>query len=282
MRTPYVCTELSTNGRIVSSNSQPPGATPGPTTPFLDRFYSVPSPRPSVLIPPAASTSSGRIRREENHFIFAVGTKHHLCARNLNGSKMFTPYPFSRIRSGLLFCGSGKILASGKAENARLYPRGSSSLSTTPHQAKRFPQTPTQVLDLTLINLIYSLTKGSNFPFKNQKSKIKNNHGVPDFLRNFEIFYFHFQTGNEPTSSPWFLVRNKLSNASAARIEDQGEGAQLCTKFTKLHKITQRDLHLKPLKTSHLLLKTNLPPTPNVQKSKALHIPDGFTWRRAL
>src|SRR4051812_13236916 len=135
MRTPQVCTEPATHRRIVSLN-------------------------PKAL---GASTSSRRIRREENHFIFAVGTKHHLCASNLQGSKKFRPYSFSRIRSGVLFCGSGKILASGKAENASLYPHGSSSLSTTPHQAKRFPQTPTQVLDLTLINLIYSLTAGSNF-----------------------------------------------------------------------------------------------------------------------
>ena len=62
MKTPNVCTAPTTHGRIVSSN-------------------------PKAL---GASTSSRRIRREENHFIFAVGTKHHLCARNLHGRKMFT------------------------------------------------------------------------------------------------------------------------------------------------------------------------------------------------
>jgi hypothetical protein len=114
-------------------------------------------------------------------------------------------YLGATLHVGSLLCGSGKILASGKAENARYhlsrprfakrttllgiilvaalgtlteqlllgtwfvagwgsqYPRGSASLSTTQHQAKRFPQTPAQVLDLILINLIYSLTKGSSF-----------------------------------------------------------------------------------------------------------------------
>src|SRR3954465_10575438 len=62
MKTPDVCTEPATYRRIVSSNPQPLGA----------------------------STSSRRIRREENHFIFAVGTRHHLCARTRYGSKMFT------------------------------------------------------------------------------------------------------------------------------------------------------------------------------------------------
>jgi hypothetical protein len=129
MKPPIVCTAPTTHGRIVSLN-------------------------PKAL---GASTSSRRIRREENHLIFAVGTNYHLCARTRYGRKMFTHYSFSRISSGVLFCGSGKILASGKAENASLYPRGSRSLSTTPHQSKRFPQTPAQVLDLILINLIYSL-----------------------------------------------------------------------------------------------------------------------------
>jgi hypothetical protein len=135
MKAPNVCTATTTHRRIVSLS-------------------------PKAL---GASTSSRRMRREENHLIFAVRTKYHLCAETRYGSKMFTRYPFSRIRSAVLFCGSGKILASGKAENARLYPRGSSSLSTTPHQAKRFPQTPAQVLDLILISLIYSLTAVSSF-----------------------------------------------------------------------------------------------------------------------
>jgi hypothetical protein len=62
MRTRYVCTEPTTYGRIVSLN-------------------------PKAL---SATTSSRRIRGDKNHFIFAVGTKHHLCARNLQDSKMFT------------------------------------------------------------------------------------------------------------------------------------------------------------------------------------------------
>src|SRR5438045_638717 len=37
---------------------------------------------------------------------------------------------------------------------------------------------------------------GSNIPIKNQKSKIKNVLRAPDFLKNFEIFYFHFLTKN--------------------------------------------------------------------------------------
>jgi hypothetical protein len=82
---------------------------------------------------------------------------------NLNGSKMFTLHAFSWVTSAFLFCGSGKILASGKAENASSYPGGSSSFSTTPHQAKRFPQTPAQVLDLIHISPIYPLTAASSF-----------------------------------------------------------------------------------------------------------------------
>jgi hypothetical protein len=39
---------------------------------------------------------------------------------------------------------------------------------------------------------------GSNIPIKNQKSKIKNVLRAPDFLKNFEIFYFHFLTKNPP------------------------------------------------------------------------------------
>src|SRR5690242_20744262 len=135
MRTPFVCTAPATHGRIVSSN-------------------------PKAL---GASTSSRRMRREENHFIFAVGTKHHLCARNLHGRKMFTPYPFSRIRSGVLFCGSGEISALGAAENMGVSPRGARPCSRTKHKAERSPQTAAQVLDLTLFNLIYPLTAGSSF-----------------------------------------------------------------------------------------------------------------------
>jgi hypothetical protein len=135
MRTPHVCTETTTHGRIVSSNPQALGA----------------------------STSSRRIRREENHFFFAVGTNYHLCAWNHHGSKMFTPYPFSRIGSGVLFCGSGEISVLGAAENMGASPRGARPCSRTKHKAERFPQTPAQVLDLMRINLFYSLTRGSSF-----------------------------------------------------------------------------------------------------------------------
>jgi hypothetical protein len=152
MKPPYVCTELTTNGRIVSSNSKPPGVT---------------------------------------------------------------------LPVGFLLCGSGEILVSGKAENASLYPHGSSSLSRTPHQAKISPQTPAQVLDLTLINLFYSLTKGSNFPIRIQKSKIKNVLRALDFLRNFEIFDFRFQTKNPPlsrfnlvTEGSNFQIRTSIRNAN--------------------------------------------------------------------
>src|SRR3954470_20303256 len=90
MKSPNVCTEAANRGRIVSSN-------------------------PKAL---GASTSSRRIRRKENHFIFAVGTKHHISDMHLHGSKMFTLH--------------------------------------------------LQVLDLTLINLIYSLTERSNFGIRNR------------------------------------------------------------------------------------------------------------------
>jgi hypothetical protein len=60
MRKPAVCTKPIPYGRIVSTTFAPLGA------------------------------SSRRIRGDEYHFIFAVGTKHHLCGRNLHGSKMFT------------------------------------------------------------------------------------------------------------------------------------------------------------------------------------------------
>jgi hypothetical protein len=63
MIAPDVCTVPATHGRIVSKSFAPLGSTPGPTAPFLDGFYSVPSPvavckDSSVLIPPAATTSS--------------------------------------------------------------------------------------------------------------------------------------------------------------------------------------------------------------------------------
>jgi hypothetical protein len=37
---------------------------------------------------------------------------------------------------------------------------------------------------------------GSNPPIRIQKSKIKNAHNAPDFLKIFDFFYFHFQTKN--------------------------------------------------------------------------------------
>jgi hypothetical protein len=133
MRTPNVCTAPATHGRIVSTNFASPGA----------------------------STSSCRIRREENHFIFAVGTNYHLCAKTLNGSKMFTLHAFSWVTSAFLFCGSGEISALGAAENMGVSPRGARPCSRTKHKAERSPQTPAQVLDLTPFNLIYSLTFAS-------------------------------------------------------------------------------------------------------------------------
>ncbi len=200
-----------------------------------------------------------------------------------------------------------------------------------------------QVLDLILISLIYPLTEGSNFrilnrsgglqrlinqksfcrrgqgegellrrstepniPIKNQKSKIKNVHAASDFLRNFEIFYFRFQTRNEPTSSPWFLIRNRptkgtnfhsvrclvavskepsiliRSNASAARAEHRGEAGQLCTKFTNFYKITQRDLHINLLMTSFLSQKGLTPPHPRfvqTQIIRASPVTEGSNFR---
>jgi hypothetical protein len=127
MKAQNVCTVPTTHRGIVSFNSKALGAT----------------------------TSSRRIRGDENHFIFVVGTKHHLCARNSHGTKMFT----------LLL----------------------------------------QVIDLMLINLIYSLTAGSSFysvlsllAVCKDPSVLLTVHSALDFMRNFDFFDFHFLTKNPP------------------------------------------------------------------------------------
>jgi hypothetical protein len=160
MKSPNVCTEPSTHGRIVSSNLQPLGGS-------TSSRNSVLSPQSSVLIPPGASTSLRRIRREENHFISAVGTNYHLCAGTRYGSKMFTLhsqtvdltlinlfYPFSRT-----------ILERSESP-------AHSSYKPIIEPRKRYPVVKAVIVPksewavVILISLIYSLTKGSSFPIR--------------------------------------------------------------------------------------------------------------------
>jgi hypothetical protein len=160
MNARQVCTGPTNYGRIVSLNSQPPGATSCPTAPFLDP--SGHSPRPSVLIPLGAS--SRRIRGDEYHFIFTVGTKDHLCARTLYGSKMFT-LPLQTVDltlSYLIYSLPEKILkrSQSPAHSAKDKKIGVGS----PNPVVKSPLSgKSEWAVVTLINLIYSLTKGSNF-----------------------------------------------------------------------------------------------------------------------
>jgi hypothetical protein len=134
MNARQVCTSPTNYGRIVSSN-------------------------PKAL---GASTSSRRIRREENHFIFVVATNYHLCAMNLHGRKMLTLhlqlldlalfnlfYPFSRTileRSESPAHSSYKLIV----EPRRRHPVV---------KAVIVPKSEWAVV--TLINLFYCLTAGS-------------------------------------------------------------------------------------------------------------------------
>src|SRR5690349_1252430 len=145
MITPDVCTEPTTHRRIVSLN-------------------------PKAL---GASTSSRRIRREENHFIFAVGTKHHLCARTHYGRKMFTLLlqVLDLILFNLFYPFSGTILERSESP-------AHSSYKPIVEPRRRYPVVKAGVVpksewaEVTLINLIYSLTAGSKVPLKNPKSKM--------------------------------------------------------------------------------------------------------------
>jgi hypothetical protein len=135
-------------------------------------------------------------------------------------------------------------------------------VSLSPQSSGRLQRLPSpehsQVLDLILFSLIYSLTAGSDFPVRIQKSKIKNIHRTPDFLRNFEIFDFHFQTKNPPLKFP---------NSCCPCGSHQNARTDFCTKLTISHKITQCDLLLKQLSTKHLSLTISYPlPHPHVQK----------------
>jgi hypothetical protein len=124
-----------------------------------------------------------------------------------------------------------------------------------------------QVLDLILFSLIYPLTKASSFysvhtprPFPSFalfalfvvislfKSAFRNRlsaHETLDYraLSGFIGFRFSIPLSLFPTR---FLT------------------PPFCTKFTILHKFTQRYLHLNPLSTSHLHLNTTLPIPPSI------------------
>jgi hypothetical protein len=121
-----------------------------------------------------------------------------------------------------------------------------------------------QVLDLILFSLIYPLTKGSSFysvlslvaVCKDSsvllKSAFRNRlyaHETLDYRGLSGFIGFRFSIPLCPFATPLL-------------------SPPFCTKFTILHKITQRHLQPKQLKTSHLQLKTSLAiPTPLVQTS---------------
>jgi hypothetical protein len=135
-----VCTEPITHRRIVSSNPEALGA----------------------------STSSRRIRREENHFIFAVGTKHHLCARNLQHSKMLTlaSQVLDLTLINLIYSLPEKILKRSQSPAHSAQDKKIGVGSPSP-MVKSLISGKSEWAVVTLINLIYSSTKGSNFPIKN-------------------------------------------------------------------------------------------------------------------
>jgi hypothetical protein len=190
MRTPKVCTESTSHGRTVSLNPKALGAT----------------------------TSSRRIRREENHFIFAVETKHRQCARNLQDSKMFTLLlqVLDLTLFNLFYPFSGTILERSESPAHSAY-------KPIVEPRRRYPVVKVVIVPksewaaVTLINLIYSLTKGSNFPIKNHliinyKSSW-NAHERPVYRRLSGIIGFEISvrfSRAKPFSSPGG--------------EDQGEG----------------------------------------------------------
>jgi sugar phosphate isomerase/epimerase len=162
-----------------------------------------------------------------------------------------------------------------------------------------------EVIDLILFSLIYSLTKDSNFssahsprPFPSFalfavislfKSAFRNRlcvHGTADFLRNFEIFDFHFPTKNLPL----LRIIGFQNSAGAARTECElipcstepgifhkksvrpvHQGMYKIYNFTQIHTITfQLYTTTKPLHSNKLPFastqKDKIPPPPLLYK----------------
>jgi hypothetical protein len=215
MRAPHVCTEPATHRRIVSLN-------------------------PKAL---GASSSSRRIRREENHFIFAVGTNYHLYARNLPDGRMFTLhlqlldltlfnlfYPFSRT---ILERSESPAHSSYKpiVEPRRRYPVV---------KAVIVPKSEWAVV--TLINLIYSLTAGSSFysvlilvAVCKDPSVLVTVHRAPDFLRFFEIFDFRFQNFSRVGAA----MRRRTSISSPGGEEKDEGGLSPRQSLIQIHNVLE-------------------------------------------
>ncbi len=159
-----------------------------------------------------------------------------------------------------------------------------------------------EVLDLMLINLIYPSTAGSSFysvlwpsaktpqSFRLSfalfvlfvvipllKSAFRNRpcaHETPVYRHLSRIIGFEISLFNSvlsPQSSVLVIDYRRLSQIIGFKIPLNFDRPKrlpsvppstTCTKFTILHKITQRDLHLKPLSTIHLPLNTTYTPHP--------------------
>jgi prepilin-type N-terminal cleavage/methylation domain-containing protein/prepilin-type processing-associated H-X9-DG protein len=152
MKSPYVCTEITNYGRIVSLNPKALGASTSSRTI-----------RPLATLATLA-TFHVVARDEENHFIFAVGTNYHLCATTRYGRKMFTLLlqVLDLILFNLFYPFSGTILERSESP-------AHSSYKPIVEPRRRYPVVKAVIVPksewavVTLISLFYPLTPGSNF-----------------------------------------------------------------------------------------------------------------------